>query len=191
MDPARHCKLQPFAGLPESQLEAVARVAEEYEEPAGTTRIREGDFGYELIVLEEGTAEIVRDGVVVDMVGPGEFSGEVAVLRRAACETLASWPPRRSASSPSTAITCARSVIGSRRSPRSCTRPRLSAAANCHAEPRTGLSAAEPAKPCIFCCAGKSLERRARTGTVGLIHAYDLAPEREKRHGNELEVREP
>ena len=82
MDHARLSKLQPFAGLSDSELTAVARVAEEYEEPAGTTLIREGDYGYELIAIEEGTADVVRNGVVVDEIGPGDFFGEVAVMKK-------------------------------------------------------------------------------------------------------------
>jgi CRP-like cAMP-binding protein len=82
VDPARLSQLQPFVGLSESELEHVARVAEEYEEPAGTTLIREGDYGYELIALEEGTAQVVREGVVVDEIGPGDFFGEVAVSEK-------------------------------------------------------------------------------------------------------------
>jgi CRP-like cAMP-binding protein len=82
MDHARLSRLQPFTGLTESELEAVARVAEEYEEPPGTTLIREGDYGYELIAVEEGTADVVRKGVVVDQIGPGDFFGEVAVMEK-------------------------------------------------------------------------------------------------------------
>ncbi len=81
MDHARLRKLQPFAGLPDDELKAIANVAEEYEEPSGTTLIREGDYGYEFLALEEGTADVVRDGVAVDHIGPGDFFGEVALLR--------------------------------------------------------------------------------------------------------------
>jgi CRP-like cAMP-binding protein len=82
VDRDRLRKLQPFVGLSEDELEAVARVAEEYEEPAGTTLVREGDYGYELIAIEEGTAEVVRDGAVVDEIGPGDFFGEIAVMEK-------------------------------------------------------------------------------------------------------------
>ena len=82
MDTDRLAELQPFAGLSDADLKAVAGVAETYEEPAGTTLVREGDYGYELIAIEEGTADIVRDGVVVDQIGPGDFFGEVALLEK-------------------------------------------------------------------------------------------------------------
>ena len=82
MDHARLADLQPFAGLSDGELQAVARVAEEFEEPAGTTLVREGDYGYELIALERGTADIVRNGTVVDRIGPGDFFGEIAVMAK-------------------------------------------------------------------------------------------------------------
>ena len=106
MDHARLSKLQPFAGLSESELEAVARVAEEYEEPAGTTLIREGDYGYELIAIEEGTADVVRDGAVVDKIyrektsatkGYKELSPAVAAMRRRAAVARGGCGGRRGA----------------------------------------------------------------------------------------------
>lgn len=82
MDADRLRRLPLFAGLTSRELDEVCRFAEDYEEPTGSTLIREGDYGYELVVLEEGTAEIVRGGETVDSIVAGEFFGEVAVLRR-------------------------------------------------------------------------------------------------------------
>jgi CRP-like cAMP-binding protein len=80
VDRARLGTLQPFVGLSDAELGTIAEVAEEYEEQAGTTLIREGDYGYEFIVIEAGTAEVVKDGLAVDEIGPGDFFGEVALL---------------------------------------------------------------------------------------------------------------
>ena len=54
-------------------------MVEEYSEPAGTTLIGQGDYGYEFIILEEGTVEVVHDGERVDGMGPGDFFGEASL----------------------------------------------------------------------------------------------------------------
>ncbi len=54
-------------------------MVEEYSEPAGTTLIGQGDYGYEFIVLEEGTVEVIHDGERVDEMGPGDFFGEASL----------------------------------------------------------------------------------------------------------------
>jgi CRP-like cAMP-binding protein len=63
-------------------------VVEEYSEPAGTTLVGQGDYGYEFIVIEDGTVDVIRDGELVDGMGPGDMFGEAALragaLRNAA-----------------------------------------------------------------------------------------------------------
>ncbi|HUR73726.1 MAG TPA: cyclic nucleotide-binding domain-containing protein [Sporichthya sp.] len=51
--------------------------------PAGQLLLRQGDRGGEFFVVVAGTAEVTRDGAVVDVVGPGDFFGELAMLDRA------------------------------------------------------------------------------------------------------------
>ena len=43
----------------------------------------EGDYAYELFVIEEGTADVIQDGETVAELGPGEFFGEMGVVERA------------------------------------------------------------------------------------------------------------
>ena len=53
----------------------------------------EGDFGYALFAIEEGTAEVRRDDELVGRLGPGDVVGEIAVLssgRRIATVTATS-----------------------------------------------------------------------------------------------------
>lgn len=57
----------------------LGKLVEEYEEPQGTTLVGQGDYGYEFIVIEEGTVEVVRDGKRIDTMGPGDFFGEAAL----------------------------------------------------------------------------------------------------------------
>ena len=58
----------------------LARIVDEFSAPAGSTLVRQGDFGYELMVIEEGTVEVIRSGERIDTMGPGDFFGELAVL---------------------------------------------------------------------------------------------------------------
>jgi CRP-like cAMP-binding protein len=69
-----------FAELPAEKRDEVASVCSDLEVEAGTTLIQEGDFGYATFVVGEGTAEVIRDGVVIRTLGVGEVFGEIAVL---------------------------------------------------------------------------------------------------------------
>lgn len=69
-----------FAGLDEADLEAVARIATEEEFPAGEELIRENEAGRQFFVLLAGQAEVRREGVEINRLGPGEFFGEISLL---------------------------------------------------------------------------------------------------------------
>jgi CRP-like cAMP-binding protein len=43
--------------------------------------VREGDFSYDIIAIEEGTADVTRGGEKLATLGPGNFVGEVGVLK--------------------------------------------------------------------------------------------------------------
>ena len=58
----------------------MAGVASEREFAEGDTLMSEGDFGYSLFVVEEGSADVVAHGEKVAAIGPGDIVGEVAVL---------------------------------------------------------------------------------------------------------------
>jgi CRP/FNR family cyclic AMP-dependent transcriptional regulator len=80
VDRSRVTPLMALDGVPEEELDAVARVATEREFAQGETLMSEGDFGYSLFVIENGSAEVVSHGAKVAEVGPGDVVGEVAVL---------------------------------------------------------------------------------------------------------------
>ena len=69
-----------FAGLTLDEREQLAGVCCEIEVEAGTTLLREGDFGYSMFSVIAGTADVVKDGLVLRTLGPGESFGEIAVL---------------------------------------------------------------------------------------------------------------
>lgn len=82
MDRARLAALAVFAGLPDEELDAVTKVAEEVRfDAAGQPLTTEGEFGHTLYVIESGTAEVTVDRDVVGVVKPGDVIGEIAVLR--------------------------------------------------------------------------------------------------------------
>ena len=80
MDESRLKRIKPFASLSTTERRELARVVDEFSAATGTTLVSQGDYGYELMVIEEGTADVFRDGERIDTIGPGDFFGELAVL---------------------------------------------------------------------------------------------------------------
>ena len=81
MDKARLQAIPLFANLDEHDLSVIATFANETSVSAGDVLVREGDFSYELMAIEEGNAEVRRGGDVLATLGPGDFFGEVGVLQ--------------------------------------------------------------------------------------------------------------
>jgi CRP/FNR family cyclic AMP-dependent transcriptional regulator len=69
-----------FSRLGASQLAAVAESATEVEFPAGRVIARQGEVGTGFFIVVEGEARVIRDGVLLAALGPGEFFGELSVL---------------------------------------------------------------------------------------------------------------
>jgi CRP-like cAMP-binding protein len=80
VDSKRVAAIPFFAGLPDGELAAVARMATELEFAPGEAVTNEGDFGHALFAIESGTADVVSDDTTLRAVGPGDVVGEVAVL---------------------------------------------------------------------------------------------------------------
>jgi CRP/FNR family transcriptional regulator, cyclic AMP receptor protein len=80
MDRSRVEPLSAMDGVPEEELDAVARVATEREFAEGETLMSQGDFGHSLFLIEDGTADVLTHEEKVGTVGPGDVVGEVAVL---------------------------------------------------------------------------------------------------------------
>jgi CRP-like cAMP-binding protein len=81
--PDRHALIRTvplFAGCTAEELDEIDRLADEVNVAAGRTVITQGDLGQEFAVIIEGTAAIVKDGVEVATLGPGDYFGEVALL---------------------------------------------------------------------------------------------------------------
>jgi CRP/FNR family transcriptional regulator, cyclic AMP receptor protein len=69
-----------FSGLGANELAAVAESATEVEFPAGRVIARQGEVGTGFFIVVEGEARVIRDGVLLAALGPGEFFGELSVL---------------------------------------------------------------------------------------------------------------
>jgi CRP-like cAMP-binding protein len=80
MDAARLETIPLFSGLTLDQRAAVASVCEELDVDAGSTLVREGDFGFAAFAITSGTADVIQDEAVVRTLGPGDMFGEIAVL---------------------------------------------------------------------------------------------------------------
>ena len=83
MDVERLKAIPLFAPIPDEELAEIAPFAEEREVEAGTVLVKEGQFSYEFMAIEEGTAEVTRGGEHVANLGPGDFFGEIGLLERA------------------------------------------------------------------------------------------------------------
>ena len=79
MNQKRLADLPLFEGLDDEALRTVAKVAQEVSVSEGAELVREGDYSYELSIIDEGQAEVVHDGQVVATLGPGDVFGESGV----------------------------------------------------------------------------------------------------------------
>jgi voltage-gated potassium channel len=80
VDAARLETIPLFAGLTLDQRSTVAEACAELTVDAGTTLVRQGDFGRGAFAIVSGTADVVHDDVVLRSLGSGDMFGEIAVL---------------------------------------------------------------------------------------------------------------
>jgi CRP-like cAMP-binding protein len=97
MDAARLKSIPLFASLDKSELEQVARWTDEIDVPGGTKLTKQDGFAHEFAVIEEGTAEVLKDGEKITELGPGDFFGEIGLIDESARRTatvIATTPMR-------------------------------------------------------------------------------------------------
>jgi len=80
LDTTQLKRIPLFADAPDDQLKQVAAFAEAKEVPEGDEIISEGGFSRELLAIEDGTAEVTRDGEKIADLGPGDIFGEAGML---------------------------------------------------------------------------------------------------------------
>jgi MFS family permease len=70
-----------FAPLPPATLEHLAGNLVRVPAATGAEITRQGDVGDRFYLVDEGEVEVISDGVVVSTLGPGDYFGEIALLR--------------------------------------------------------------------------------------------------------------
>lgn len=85
-----------FAKCSKRDLQAIARVADEIDLPAGRELTKQGDRGREFFVLLDGNAEVRRNNRKVNMLSAGDFFGEISlVTERERTATVTATEPVR------------------------------------------------------------------------------------------------
>ena len=81
VDVERLRRLPLFGELDHHDLSTIAHHVGETEASEGEILFEQGSIPYEMFVIEEGTAEVTRDGEAVGSIGPGDVVGEIALVR--------------------------------------------------------------------------------------------------------------
>jgi CRP/FNR family transcriptional regulator, cyclic AMP receptor protein len=82
MDPSRLKAIPIFSDLSEEEAKRLAAFATETSIADGQILMKQGDFSVELIAIEEGTADVVRDGKKVASLEQGDLIGEMGLFER-------------------------------------------------------------------------------------------------------------
>ena len=128
MDASRLKSIPLFEEVGDEELSQIAPFANEVSVEEGKVLVREGDFSYEFMAIEDGQAEVTRSGEHVADLGPGDFFGEMGLLEKTLRNatvtaktpmrlvTLTGWDLRRVERTAPEAIERVRSTLEERRS---------------------------------------------------------------------------
>jgi CRP/FNR family cyclic AMP-dependent transcriptional regulator len=82
LNPSRLKGIPLFEKFSEDELRQIAPFAEEKSVEEGDVLVREGDYSYQFVAIEEGTAKVTRGGETLAELGPGDFFGEIGLLEK-------------------------------------------------------------------------------------------------------------
>jgi CRP/FNR family transcriptional regulator, cyclic AMP receptor protein len=127
LDATRLKSIPLFEEVGDDELRQIAPFAQEVSVEEGKVLVREGDFSYEFMAIEDGEAEVTRGGEHVADLGSGDFFGEMGLLEKTLRNatvtaktpmrliTLTGWDLRRVERTAPQAIERVRSVLEERR----------------------------------------------------------------------------
>jgi cAMP-dependent protein kinase regulator len=82
MDPNRLTAIPIFSDLSPEEARRLATFATETSVAEGQILMKQGDYSTELIAVEEGTADVVRDGEKIASLKEGDLIGEMGLFER-------------------------------------------------------------------------------------------------------------
>jgi CRP/FNR family transcriptional regulator, cyclic AMP receptor protein len=82
MDPARLKAIPIFSELSDEEANRLAAFATETSVAEGQILMKQGDYSVELIAIEEGTADVIRDGRPIASLKEGDLIGEMGLFDR-------------------------------------------------------------------------------------------------------------
>lgn len=80
MDTNRLKSLPLFESVSDDDLEKISPFVSEVSVSEGKHLVEEGDYAYEFMAIEEGTAEVRRGERFLAELGPGDFFGEMGLI---------------------------------------------------------------------------------------------------------------
>jgi CRP-like cAMP-binding protein len=80
MDESELKSIALFDSLSRDERRVIAQHVDRIDAPEGTELVRQGEFAYEFFVIEDGSAEVLRDGGKIAELGPGDFLGEMGIV---------------------------------------------------------------------------------------------------------------
>jgi CRP/FNR family cyclic AMP-dependent transcriptional regulator len=82
MDPSRLKEIEIFSNLSDEEAKRLAAFASESSVAEGQILMKQGDYSTELIMIEEGTADVLQDDKKVASLGKGDVIGEIGIFER-------------------------------------------------------------------------------------------------------------
>ena len=73
-------KVGLFQACSKAELGRIAEASDELALPAGAVLMREGERGREVVVIVDGSVDVLKDGERLRTMGPGDFAGEIALV---------------------------------------------------------------------------------------------------------------
>jgi CRP-like cAMP-binding protein len=96
MDPGRLTAIPIFSHLSPDEARRLATYATETSVAEGQILMKQGDYSTELIAIEEGSADVIRDGARIASLQQGDLIGEMGLLERRprSADVIATSPMR-------------------------------------------------------------------------------------------------